>query len=755
MVTIQEVNKYIDDNYGNIRNAKRELGIQSSARVRGFVAGRLGDDDLQRRYEQRAEASAQEARARAVATAESNDYTRVYGAPRDVRVATAERVISDLNASRERIAEADKERADSFARVQRSSRTDPRLVNVFAEAEAVGARQRVATAPVADRDYALSEVDIRRDLSVARSLGVSPGIDYFRQDEDRRRFLVENSPEFRESLGSPAERELFVRTQEASRVSSSPLGKDLFPFDVPLLAAASVATGDNYFPNIALAKENRRIIDEVFDKYGVLKGRRPASKQSFVGKLVNPQSEALLALREAERGVVYRSDLVREQRRFLGRNIGEQLKQGFSLLGDYSPFTPVGQAGIVAGIATNRLAASGLGSVAYTVGSVPFNAVPVVGPVVAQAVDVGLAVPDYFAAIVNPTPRNVAGAQIELIDVGIDYVPEVVGAFAGPVGLLAGSAVPTPNVNANFQLQQEINEYARRVSALSPYFDASSPVVDYSFAGGNLAQEVDVDYRNPGFGGLYSSVTGIPFPTSFNSNVGVKGSSFVNVDYNFSVEADSRVNADVNSSVNANINVSAVSSSVVATDPVVVSGVNPVVSADGDSLISSGDDSFADSSGGSASVFSSSFSSNNDFNAGLSESFVQSVASNLNVNLLSGRGRVRDGVLGKDYFQAFSKVKGVFVEVGGRSSSALRAFDIGRSFVENRPARSFGVAKGSELLGIDVKGAGVFDFKRKITDRGVLFIEPSKRAINTPGEQAGISGRSVRSRNKLFGGLRL
>jgi len=119
--------------------------------------------------------------------------------------------------------------------------------------------------------------------------------------------------------------------------------------------------------------------------------------------------------------------------------------------------------------------ASGLGMAGYTAVSLPGN---VISPTLMQGIDVALAADTYLRSFVNPTPMNRAWKNWELIDVAIDYVPEVAGVIAGGAaglagGLAAGGAVgsagggiagsitglkigrlvPTPNFNVNFTEQ--------------------------------------------------------------------------------------------------------------------------------------------------------------------------------------------------------------------------------------------------------------------------------------------------------------
>jgi len=110
---------------------------------------------------------------------------------------------------------------------------------------------------------------------------------------------------------------------------------------------------------------------------------------------------------------------------------------------------------------------------------------------------------------------------------------------------------------------------------------------------------------------------------------------------------------------------------------------------------------------------------------------------------LPGRER-RKGLLSRGGYVAFAKVKGKFIAVG-QPGTKEQAYRTGKLFVESTPSRTFGVSKGvGAFTGVDFTGKGSL-FRKKKGSKGVLFVEPTSKAIDTPGEFKGITLLGIRS----------
>lgn len=100
---------------------------------------------------------------------------------------------------------------------------------------------------------------------------------------------------------------------------------------------------------------------------------------------------------------------------------------------------------------------------------------------------------------------------------------------------------------------------------------------------------------------------------------------------------------------------------------------------------------------------------------------------------------------GKGGFIAFTKIKGVYTTLG-KETSKEAAYSKGRLFVDSTPSRTFGVARiGGGLRGVDLPKKGRL-FSKKRGSKGTVFIEKSKKAIDSPGEFRDITLKGIFSR---------
>jgi len=376
----------------------------------------------------------------------------------------------------------------------------------------------------------------------------------------------------------------------------------------------------------------------------------------------------------------------------------------------------------------------------------------------AEVVDVGLALPDYARAIINPTPYNKAVGVVELIDVGVDFLP-----------------LPTPNVRVNTRARTaaEVSDYARRVGIISSYWDSK---VEGSFKGGGYSSDNNYNKGKGGTGGtggIYSVIVPIVPPSTFGgfetgANIGTDFNTNINVDSfdanftntNTNVNADFPTNFNINTDLNTNIN----NKTNLVTNWVELIGGSNTRSGSNSrttSLAGSTSTAVSDAISGSTSAITSIAGSTStavntavaiNANANTNANTAFNINTNFNTNQnihINNKLRTKEIPDNKSIYSAFARIKGKFQPIGTPTKDKKAAFLQGLAYVETTPARTFGVSKGitGNAKGLDFSAPK--GFKKKKGSKGVLFIEPSKQAINTFGELTGITYKSKTKRWKL------
>ena len=331
---------------------------------------------------------------------------------------------------------------------------------------------------------------------------------------------------------------------------------------------------------------------------------------------------------------------------------------------------------------------TGIKMIGYSASSVFTNAVPYVGAIGTEAVDVSLARKDYYRAWFNPTPYNKAIGRMELVDVGADLFT---GGFA-------------PNVNLNINQQVSVNEAIKKTD-VNARFSGSNFVQPLPPLKTSVSSEVgfsNVNNTELVFGAIEGAITriGMGFKAGYNfvteldfnlpalnmnkSEVGF-GNKFNNdlnnevnnnfnndLDFNFNNNFNNEFNNQFNNNFNNNVNFN--------------SNYN----------------------------FDSNFNFNNNFN------FDTNL--NLNLNFYRPSNKLNSSFNTGRSFTPFVKFGNLFAPISRSSKDVNTAFDRASYFIKNSPENTFAVSSSAlNFSGLDVKASK--GFKKKRTNRGVIFSE--------------------------------
>ena len=607
------------------------------------------------------------------------------------KLEVAKQVIDSLNASAERTAKADYERQVAFNEqlvnnVRSGNVLNPALAGFGANAnrnnkeqEALMSSERFVVDQVADNNF---------------YSGAETPNKYFMSSKAGKEYLLDNSPVLNKLLPTQAEKEIFVNTENP----------DFSGFGKALL----FNTGEQYeILGSALKdyKSNREIIANVNAKYGVEPQNQQLKKIGLFVESANPSN-----VYPVPNNRVKEDELIANSFKGVVNLIGSNVKEGVKDIGEGKYVSiglkdkdnPVGRGGdfvvkVFPDGVPSASSVSGAGMVAYSGATLITNSLGVIGKVGTEAVDVGLALPDYANAVINPTPYNKAVANAELIDVAVDFIP-----------------VGTPNVNVNAEFNAVVSKDVNTKYGVNKINDVrnsnggfktafNSPELNNPTS--NAVVEIDLNQNvNNAVVGVVSelgnvnpnvnaniNIVDLPVRNKYkssNSNRNVNANAEININEGFNANAEININEDLNINQNVNLNQNV--------------NVNANVNA------------YA------------------NVNANLN----QNVNANLNMNVFKPRFNNSDKSTSLGLFQARAKVKGVFDKVGLLSKTKEGAFASGFGFVQNNSSRTFGVedVKTGEFVDVNKKTS----FKKKKTKRGVVFIEPSRFAINSFGEKSQI-----------------
>ena len=592
-----------------------------------------------------------------------------------------DKVLSDLQQSQLRAQEAEKVRQANFEenlnRTVATGTANPTTALVVARAQEASLNRRGVYNPVS--------TEINADLVYNKATGEKTSYDYFEQDVERKTYLTKKNPDL---FPTEKDKEIFIRTDSTDQ--------------------------GNFFKNYKLRRENVKVKKEIFNREEFKQSR----KQEF-GLLKENVFEQLRQFGTVSKELAKPDPVNIEARSNLISNVysARTLRPDNTTLSKPVDFRTTRQRFEDITVEKNlMLAAGGAGMVAYTAASIPANAA---SPMLAQTVDVGLAAPTYKRSFINPTPRNVAARNLEIIDVAIDFIPEAAGIFVGAAkgasgglkGALAGAGigfgigrrVPTPNVNINANINEQLNASASQ----NVSFSGSEVGYGSGYAEVNLNENIQ--------NSLYGGVT----------RLGNAAASFaaelpaVNVNLNRS-EVNVGLTAFANENINENTN----------NNVLINENINENITENINENINVNENANAN------------INENINVNANINENF------NLNFNLnLPTFKNNQPLIKSSGTFQAFTKIQGIITKIGKPTASKEAAFKIGENVVEATAARTLGVTKASgQIKGIDLGLKGRYSSKKSAY--GTIYIEPSKRAINTQGEFAQITMKSGRKQPK-------
>jgi len=660
-------------------------------------------------------------------------------ADRDV---IAEKIVSDLNESARKSALKESEEVNrSFAMLESN-----RLFNLT-QASVIASAER----KVKEEHGLLSkeDLDVEENVRFSQLSGKPLDVDYLRSSERGREILVEGSEVLNRILVTDANKERFIRSDDNIASSGSLksgfkdvvvgvkselkegdlLGAVSYPF------VKSAVAGVNF--GLATGKNVNLIKQERVDSGYIDKSERPFVTRSEAGKVVldfsklRRNSPLIFTPSEKKdfdaslRGItsVVGSSVKSAVNYLLEESkvvaVENPFKESFSVVRDVNGDVkgedfnkPPKFFTIEFGRDPTPEETSGLAMIGYTGASVFTNKIPVVGQVGTEAVDIGLATPDYLRGFVNPTPSNLAGVVAELIDVGVDLIP-----FA-----------PNVNVNTNYNALIDVDNVVD--VDVKPKGGASRPRAVSGELRVSSNGEIgfgQVSESEVGFSSLYDAVTRIQgagdlaFTTSKNVvsdlRKGNLNRSEVGFDYPVSSEVGFDVNNDFDNQLDNNFD------------------FNNNFNNDFDNQF---DTDFNNQ-------LNNNYNNDFDFNYNANFNFNNNVNTNFNFNFARlSRGRKPSEVAGGG-FSPFAKVRGRFSLVASPVASKEDAFRIGADFVQGSASRTFGVSESAvNLKGVNVSESG--SFKRKKGRKGFLFVEPSSFAINTPGELREITAKGIKSR---------
>ena len=709
MATVQDINREIRERYGGIREARKATGIQSASQIKAMVARDLAQRESGRqqrntlatadRYDKKADKKARFAQEEAL---ERGSGVDVAVGSKGVKPLGQHTVIGGVRAQEEERYESvkDKVLSDLDASAKRIAEKEAVERKDFEQRFNLMMSDGTAN-PVTSSFYNLAERERIRSAPLT--------------DVSKENMIVMTDVRTATSLGVTPNREFFEASRGGRRIITE--YSDEFKGLIGSPAQQEVYIEQQTVNLKTLREEGfRGTMDIIRENRAIERANR--QRPYYGGKPTFLQSATSLAtgapLMQSP-DVVYYSDEVKGSSRAVWGNIGGSVAQGGRYLvtgqGLSVGFEKVGgryYEDFELGRAPTAREGAGLFMIGYTATSVFTGKA-------GEVVDAGLAVPDFARAVVSPTPMNRAIAKVEMWDVATGVLPI-------PIGLNVKARV---NVNTDAVVDEVLR---------------SPPTKEFSFGGGDVgkgdAPFTDFNDRTGGFGGIYAMAAPLPLNQGFSfADLRLDNSTNLRgvADYNVTANAMLLSGSDVSAS------------SVVS----VASSANTNTSAQAAAAADASSDVFGMSNVSANTNVSTNTSASANANVNLS------MNTNVNTNLnLDVRGDNRQsGVLSGSY-QAFSKVQGILTKIGLPTSSKEQAFLTGYGFAESTAARTLGVTRSNGTIrGLDLGARG--SLKKKRTRAGTVYVEPSLRAINTPGERAQISFKGQKARKRKNMRLRL
>jgi len=629
----------------------------------------------------------------------------------------ANKVISDLNESSRK--QAEKQQRDNFYKfqtMQKQGLFNPTQANVISSLERNEKEKYIKNN---------ERLDVEQGVRYAQLTGSNIQSDKLLSSYEGKKFLLNNSKGYQALIPSEEGRKAFLVGKEESENKEF---KGLFdknennsfidritPNFVKNRVQNKLISYENKKEFFDTRKENKDLLKDFYNEENI--------KQFEANSPLNPVRSSNLGNNLFDIPVKdydkTERQLVQESRSNIFKDIGSSFKEGFnyiknadvSLVKDDSfdlkegikssfktgkgikLFAP--RKVVLGGSLENpptQKELTGIKMIAYSSGSVVTNAIPVIGAVGTEVVDIGLASKDYKRGFLNPTPFNKAMGQVELVDVGADVFT---GGFAPNVNTNLNTQISTNEAVMNANVKPQRGLIGFKVGTPSNNFKASEvgfgsvtnteltfEAVKESFTTiGNSFNFVSDFNVNLPKANLNRSEVGFGLPVAeINNNVNNNVVAEVDFNNNFNNQFENQFQNDFNNQFNSNFN----------------SNTN----------------------------FNTNFNFNNNFNNQL----------NLNANLnfrLPRNKKVASNSFNS--YTPFVKTGNLFTPINIKASSKESAFNVGAFIVENNPSDTFGISKSSFIFnGLDVKDSK--GFKRKGSRRGILFEEPKSRRNNSFGE---------------------
>lgn len=469
----------------------------------------------------------------------------------------AEKVVADLNASNKRTQEkllSDKEKQESFNKALISNIRSGNVLNPTLSS--FGAN--VIANKQAETDLMSSEYNNIQKVSNYGGLsGANPGYEFYKSSRSGKQFLLNNSPEINEVLGTQEAKDLFLETDDSLKRKGF----------------------------IKRGKANREIINAYYEEKGVV------GRTTYLQRLTNNISpNALYPNTVLTNDPIREKDLIDEAFKGVTTKVWSDVKEGGQAIGSgtivsidvANPDLPIGRGGdlsisLFPKGKPSASALAGAGMIAYSGATLITNQLGPIGKIGTEIVDVALALPDYGRAIINPTPYNKAVAKLEVFDVAVDLIPgfgtpnvnvnenvnfniqetsrvglqrnannQVKGETGLQASVFGSPEINTPTSNAYI----EVNAQADLFGEVNNNWNnnLNLPEIDLN---ANINRNRNVNVNKDVFSNENNNINN---NINLNEEININKNVEENININDNVNINSNVNANLNANVNANLN---------------------------------------------------------------------------------------------------------------------------------------------------------------------------------------------------------
>lgn len=655
------------------------------------------------------------------------------------REAVQTQVIKDLEASAKRTQEKERAKAKSFEKT-----LEQMQITGTASLETALALKAIREAKDKERKVFDPEaLEIQRSITLLKEIGVEPSMDFFTSTERARKFLLSKSEELRKLIPDKFSQELFIKTdpslkfdgilkraienrkiiQEERLKAGITTKKGKVRQFVEGISSGAIrvpGTTEAAFEEDLIKQSRKNILENIGgsfkEAFGFVFGDELSKERSATEKLVAagnpdflfPVSEFAEEKIKDKKNVLF--DFFKKQDDFD--------KIVFTKEYPYIVTVEKGGKGIspkdliklnnIELRQPSRSAASGLLMAGYSAASLWTNRIPVVGKVGTEIVDVGLAIPTYGQALINPTPFAKAAAQVELVDVAVDFIP----------------FVSLPNINIDLRTPTP------KVKVLKDNRFVETPIPEFDFSGGGLSKG-DAPFSDPGdptggFGGIFALAVPLPAPSSFTAESRLSPTFDVNAGQNVQTESllvvKPGVSVNILSELETQADVEPTSLADTSSNVTAQSLMESQVQSDFASNVSSNVDAnvAVDVTTNVATDITSDLNLNTDLDAN----------ADFNLNIIMPRRKKRNKSVARA-FAAVARVRGED-KVVARGRQELKVLNKGADYVDKNASASFVMKKQGEVISPKKIPKGFYQSGKRLIEK------PSFR-INSPGEVSQIS----------------